>query len=637
SVNLKMSDSLRTLSTPVVDFEEIDEDDRFTEETPLTAASRGLEDDDILPFHSTTNNKNSSWITFKTRLRYYVPVFSWLPSYTFQTFWGDFVASLTVTTILLPSGLSYSVLAKLPAVHGLYSIVIPGIVYAFLGTSRQLVIGPEALVSMLVGSSIVQQQKYLEKSDPETAIIIAGLITFFVGILTLIIGIFRLGFIDSVLSRALLRGFISAVAIVIIIEQGLTMTMLTEQAIRDGVGHAASTVEKFIYIITHFGEAHRLTTLVSFSSFIFLLIGAALKSRYSRRYPWVQFIPEILICVIIFTILCAIFKWDEDGVLILGHIQGGGFPSFQIPTPPHKIHILDCFQTAVLISIVGFVESIVVNLICSFFQGFPAYGGMARSSINDRAGAKTQFSGLITCIFVLVCLFFLLPLFYYLPKSVLASIISFAALTLMHELPDDLHFMYKIRAWNDFGLLFLTFFITIFVSIEYGTLISVALSLVLVVKHTTYPRIAILGRIGNTNKFKPIKDFPDSAEHVEGVLVIRISEPLYFANTGQLKDRLRRLEAFGDMSVHPSEEARLSPIENVIFDIEIMEDLDASAAQILVEIVEAYHSRNVHVFFVKLRENQKRLFVLSGLWNKVGEDHFFGQISDALDYINRKG
>ncbi|CAG8661432.1 904_t:CDS:2 [Dentiscutata erythropus] len=327
----------------------------------------------------------------------------------------------------------------------------------------------ELRVSMLVGSSIVQQQKYLEKSDPETAIIIAGLITFFVGILTLIIGIFRLGFIDSVLFRALLRGFISAVAIVIIIELGF--------------------ISRKIHLYR--GEAHRLTTVVSFSSFIFLLLSAALKSRYSRRYPWVQFIPEILIYGIIFTILCAIFKWDMDG-----HIQGGGFPSFQIPTPSHKIHILDYFQTAVLISIVGFVESLWLpklmrqNIIILFFQGFPAYGGMTRSSINDRAGAKTQFSGAF--------------------------------------------------------------------------------------------------------------------------------------NTGQLNDRLRQLEAFGDMSVHPSEEARLSPVEKVIFDIEIMEDLDASAAQILTEIVETYHSRNANVFFVKLRENQKKLFVRSGLWNKVGEDHFFG-------------
>ncbi|CAG8684851.1 6939_t:CDS:2, partial [Scutellospora calospora] len=201
------------------------------------------------------------------------------------------------------------------------------------------------------------------------------------------------------------------------LEQFLTMLMLTDDASKAGVGHTSSTVEKFIYMVTHLGNAHRLTTIVSFSSFGFLLLGGYLKSKYSNRYPWVQFIPEILICVIIYTALCAIFQWDDYGLDILGHIQGGGFPSFQIPRPPPMTHILDCFETAVLISIVGFVESIVVtktyatkhnysvsanrelvalgtaNLVCSFFQGFPAYGGMARSSINDRAGAKTQLSG----------------------------------------------------------------------------------------------------------------------------------------------------------------------------------------------------------------------------------------------------
>jgi MFS superfamily sulfate permease-like transporter len=156
-----------------------------------------------------------------------------------------------------------------------------------------------------------------------------------------------------------------------------------------------------------------------------------------------------------------------------------------------------------------------------------------------------------------------------------------------------------------------------------------------VVKHSTYPRITLLGRIGDTDKFKPIKDFPGQAEHIEGLLVVRIAEPLYFANTGQLKDRLRRLEEFGDMDVHPSESARMSPIDNVIFDIETMEDIDASAVQILLEIIEAYHNRGVNVFFVKLRENQKKLFERAGIIDKVGDDHFFKRIPDALEYIHR--
>ncbi|CAG8441563.1 13523_t:CDS:2 [Ambispora gerdemannii] len=639
---------------------ESDDDDSLHETTPLKGYCAISNRSDSLPYSvGETGGKNQdNWTIFKTRAKYYIPVLSWLPSYSLNTFWNDFLAGLTVTAILLPAGLSYSVLAKVPPVHGLYSIVIPGVVYSFLGTSRQLSIGPEALVAMLVGSSVASQQKYIPNDDTVAPVMLASLVTMFVGILTLLLGLIRLGFLDSILSRPLLRGFITAVAFVIIIEQLIAMLGLTETAYLNGITHATSTYDKLIFIIQNLEEMHRLTALVSLGSLIFLLASRLFKSKASSQYPSAQFVPEILICVVIFTIMCKYFDWESGKLAILGGIKGSGFPKFSIPKMPTVPQFKDCFESAVLISIVGFVESIVVtktyatkhnyavspnrelvalgaaNLIGSCFQCFVAYGGMARSKINDRAGAKTQFSGLVTALFVLFCLFFLLPCFYYLPQAVLGAIVCVAALSLLSETPHDLKFMYEIKAWNDMALLMLTFFVTIFVSIEYGTLISIALSLVLVVKHSTYPRITILGRVGRSNRFKRIKNFPHQAAHIEGVLVVKIEEPLYFANTGQLKDRLRRLEEFGDMSVHPSEEARMSPVKNVIFDIETMEDLDASAAFILFEIIEAYQRRNVNVFFVKLHENQRKLFERANLIEKVREDHFFWRIADALEYIH---
>ncbi|KAG9285776.1 hypothetical protein G9A89_013201 [Geosiphon pyriformis] len=629
--------------------------DSFNESTPLKRSSSG----DSITY--TNIPPKETWSTFKTRVKYYIPVLGWLPSYSLGTFWNDFFAGLTVTAILLPSGLSYSVLAKVPPVHGLYSIVIPAIVYSFLGTSRQLSIGPEALVAMLVGSSVSQQQKYISREDTESAIILASLVTSFVGILTLLLGLIRLGFLDSILSKPLLRGFITAVGVVIIIEQLVSMLGLSELARNVGITHGSSTVQRFVFIMSNLDKVHHLTAIVSITSLTLLLISGFIKTKFVKTYPSIQFIPEILICVALYTFLCAKFEWDAEGLNILGAIKGSGFPKFSLPKPPHASHIKDCFETAVLISVIGFVESIVVtktyatkhnyavspnrelvalgtaNLIGSCFQCFVAYGGMARSGINDRAGAKTQLSGLVTAMFVLFSLFFLLPYFYYLPYAVLSAVVCKAALHLLHETPHDIKFMYKISAWTDLALLALTFLVTIFVSVQYGTLISIGLSLVLVVKHSTYPRITILGRVSNSDTFKRIKDYPDQAEHVEGVLVVKIEEPLYFANTGQLKDRLRRLEEFGDMSVHPSEEARMSPIENIIFDIETMEDLDASATIILVEIVEAYHRRGVNVFFVKLHDNQKKAFIRAGLVDMVGADHFFRRIADALDYIYRNG
>ncbi|GBC16677.2 sulfate transporter family-domain-containing protein [Rhizophagus irregularis DAOM 181602=DAOM 197198] len=217
------------------------------------------------------------------------------------------------------------------------------------------------------------------------------------------------GFLDSVLSRALLRGFISAVAIVIMIEQLLVMFKLSETAAKDGIGHAS-----------------------------------------------------------------------------------------------------DCFEAAVLISVIGFVETIVVTKTYATKHNYAASTKLPISWFQDSIIRAINAS------LVLLYLLFLLGAFYYLPKPVLAAIVTVAAISLLEEFPHDLYFMHKIKAWKDFALLFSTFFSTIFISIEYGTLISIALS---------------------------------------------------------------RQEEFGDMSVHPSEEARAPPIENVIFDIETMEDIDASAVQ----------------------------------------------------------
>jgi len=378
-------------------------------------------------------------------------------------------------------------------------------------THRQLSIGPEALVSMLTGSAVAQAGD----GTVENAVVIASLVTFFTGLLTLILGLIRLGFIDSVLSRALLRGFITAVAIVIIIEQMIPMLGLTELSVHVGLSHASSTVTKAIFILKNLDQIHVVTTAVSFGSLAFLLVIRFIKTQFQKK-PFVQFIPEFLIDVIIFTVLCGALRWDQEGVKILGTVQGSGFPKFSIPPYPNANTVKECFEAAVFISIIGFVESIVVtktyatkhnyavspnrelvalgsaNFIGSFFGCIPAYGGMARSGINDQAGARTQLAGLITAMFVLLCLFFFLPAFYYLPKAILASIVTIAALALLEETPHDMKFIYKIRAWSDMSLLLLTFFVTIFVSIEYGTLISVSLSLLLVVKHSTYPRIFLL-------------------------------------------------------------------------------------------------------------------------------------------------
>ncbi|KAF9932905.1 hypothetical protein FBU30_007064 [Linnemannia zychae] len=648
--------------SPVDDSSDSDDN---SESTPFAKYNRvhlyqqPEEDDELYPKVSPGADL---WTTFRTRLRYYVPIFRWLPHYSMDGFGHDFIAGLTVACLIIPQSLSYATaLAHLEPIHGLYSAFVPGVIYSIFGTSRQLSVGPEALVSMLVGSAIAQQQHAIGSTDPKTALAIGCIITLFVGLITFFLGFVRLGFMDSVLSRALLRGFITAVAVVVIIEQSITLFGLKTLAEEFGIGEQSSTVEKVAFIIENFDKIHYLTTIVSFSSIVFLLSFGSIKKRLTK-VPFLAFVPEILLCVILYTVLTGLFRWDKDGLAILGATDAGGIQLPSIPSAPEGVPVRSLFGTAVLISIIGFVESIVItkqyatkhnysvspnrelvamgiaNIFGGLFKAIPAFGSLSRSKINDKAGARTQLAGFITALFVLLSIFFLLPYFYYLPKAVLAGIICVAALSLLSETPHDVKFMWRINAWFDLGLLLLTFIATITVSVEAGTLLAVALSFLLVIKTSTYPRITIMGRMPNARgKFRPIKDYPGIAEHIDGVLIVKVEEGLYFANTGQLKDRLHRLEVFGDMSVHPSEEARLNPVDHVIFDVENMPSLDASAAQILLEIVDAYHARDIKVYFVKLRENSRELFEKSGLLERAGgERHFFRRTAEAMDHIERE-
>ncbi|KAL7321719.1 hypothetical protein PS15m_001456 [Mucor circinelloides] len=601
-----------------------------------------------------------AWSTLKIRSKYYLPILQWLPLYNRQLFLGDCLAGITLACLLIPQGLSYATaLCKLDAIHGLYGIAFPAISYAFFGMSRQMSVGPEATLALLIGSSIAQQEHLKHSDDYEIdPLAWACLMTFFVGIFTLLLGIFRLGFLDSLMSRALLRGFISGVALVVMVQQGITLLGLVERSKEWGISEASTTIERLYFLFMNINYAHGLSSTVSIISVGVLMTMRIVKSKYGQSKKWFQLFPDVLLVVVGSILLTHHFDWEHKGLAILGKIESAGIPLPSIPSFPPSKHMKDLLVTSAMISVIGFVESIVIakiyssrhnysvsanrelvalgvaNICSGLFQGIPAFGSVSRSKINDKAGARTQMACLVTGVIALLAILFLLPYFHYLPKAVLSSIIFVAVLSLLSELPEDLHFIFKIGAWRDLALLLITFFATIIISLEFGTLLAVTLSLLVTIRETSYPRISIMGRVkGSVNKFKPVQDDPSEIEHLQDVLIVRIDEALFFANTGQLKDRLRRLEMFGDMSIHPSESPRRDESLYTIFDVGAMPTIDASAIQILYEIVEAYKSRSVQVYFVRLREQPLGMFKKSGLLYLVGENHLFRKVSEAIECI----
>lgn len=730
------------------------EDELENTHEPLPFLSRT--DTGLSSSHTSTSTTNF----FFTRARYYIPSISWIPRYTLNDFQHDILAGITIASLLVPQGLSYAqALAKLPPVQGLWTAFVPLIVYTFLGTSKHLSLGPEALISMLVGSTIAEHQPVANPStshafssplaEPVNPTVIATLLCFIVGVLTFLLGFFRLGFLDSVMSRASLRGFVTAVAVVIMIEQLITLlginATLASPPSPDSLASplivlplippaptpppapAPPTIQPppptplshLVYVLQNLHLIHPLSLAISTFSFLFLISFRYIKRRFQRNNV-IQLIPEIFLLIVMTTILSKSFEWKDMGVLILEDVEGKLY-SPKIP-PVFTRNLNSLLIPATLISVIGFVESIVIakqysskhdysvspnrelvaigvaNIIGSVFGSWPCFGSMARTAVAEKSGAKTQFAGFFAGCIVLLVILYGLPLFYHLPRPVLAAIIAVAALGLV-EL-EDVPFLIRLGAWKDLLLLLSTAFVTLAISIETGTLISIGISLLLVIQHTTLPRITVLGRAWVVQpftgeikaKYRPVGE--DGVKKIPGVLIVRMDEGLFFGNCGMLKEKLRRIEVYGQLGVHPGVEPPIStssttltggasysrlpnmgidddeppppppsptlrqsphrpysqqsphvsseevnlPLQAIIFDFSNAQYFDASATQTFQEILSHYISRNIQVLLVRIRPNIRPFLIRSGIYyDLVGRHRIYKKIRDAVKFLERMG
>ncbi|RXK40370.1 endoplasmic reticulum protein [Tremella mesenterica] len=599
----------------------------------------------------------------RQRSKYYVPVTDWLPKYSWHLLTGDAVAGV--------SAMSYANgLATLSPIAGLWSAAIPSLIYGLLGTCRQLSLGPEASLSLLIGQMIrdaVHGDPHTTPAHPELeAAAIALVTTFQTGLITFALGLLRLGFLDVVLSRALLRGFITAVGIIIFIEQLIPLLGLT--SILEHM-HDTPTLPlaKLAFLLRHVKYANKTTTILSFTS-LAVLIGARVGKQRIMKHPgagWLKYVPEIFIVVVGTTALTGIFRWDEAGVDILGKVKGGGGMPFGWPLDKRRMKYFNyTLPTAFVSAVVGIVDSVVAarengakygypvapnrelvalgaaNLSAAFVTGtgsVPVFGSITRSRLNGSIGGRTQMSSMITSATIILSIYFLLPYLYFLPKSVLAAIIALVVYAILAEAPHEIIFFWKMGAWTDFLQMTGTFFLTLFFSIELGLVASVVFSLILVIQKSTQTRIKIIGRLPGTDEWVPVDEDEAAQEEIPGVLVVRIRESLSFANTGQLKERLRRLELYGAEKSHPSDEPRREHAKALILHMGDVEDIDASATQILLELTSAYVERGVGVHFAHLRTSQMHKFEVAGITDLLGPTHFHRDLRSAMLEIESLG
>lgn len=552
-------------------------------------------------------------------MKQFLPFLTWLGSYKKENLQGDLSAGLTVAVMLIPQSMAYAMLAGLPPVIGLYSSVIPLMIYALFGSSRQLAVGPVAMISILVAAGVSQ---YAEPGSAEyigIAVLLAGM----VGVFQFLMGITRLGFLVNFFSHPVISGFTSAAALIIGFSQ-----------LKHLLGfhiERSHHVHMIIYQAIHQLEnTHIITITIGILSIATLVI---LKK-------WKPVFPSALLVVAVATVLVTVFDLKDKGVKVVGSIPDG-LPVFAIPSI-NLAMMENLLPIALTIAFVGFMESISVakalatryrypidanqeliglglaNIFGSLFQAYPVTGGFSRSAVNAQAGAKTALASLITVVVISITLLILTPLFHNLPVSVLAAIIMVAVFGLI-DFKEVRHLFNVNRI--DLAMLLTTFLATLLLGIEPGILTGVAISLAIFILRTTRPHYAFLGQIPETEIFRNIKRFPHARE-IEGVVILRIDASFYFGNVNFIKEKIDEV-LFGEKR----------ELKAVVLDMSSVNFLDSSADTALHEICNELDELQVMFLIANIKGPVRDVMRLSGLYGKIGAHHFFYNVKDAVHYL----
>ena len=528
--------------------------------------------------------------------------------------------------MLIPQGMAYASIAGLPAVYGLYASVIPLLIYAIFGSSRQLAVGPVAMVSLLTATALGAMGGLSIEEYIAYAIVLA----FMVGGIQFLLGLFRLGFLVNFLSHPVVSGFTSAAALIIGFSQLkhlLGIEIPRSHYVHEIVVNAVQNIDQ-----------------INLGAFGIGVLGIAiiiLSKRINKA------LPGALFAVIVGILIISITGWGGESVMAVPIVRDipSSLPSFGVPVLDLGI-MQTLLPMALTIALISFMESIAVakavqirhrdykvepnqelialglaNIGGSFFQSYPTTGGFSRTAVNDQAGAKTGMAGIISALLIVLTLVFLTPLFYNLPKAILASVIMVAVFGLI-DYKEAIHLFKSHR--TDFWMLIVTFVATLGLGIEMGIGVGVILSLAMVLFKTTRPHTAILAKVPNTHFYRNIERFED-LEIREEVLIYRFDAQLFFANTNFFKDKLYEYEAL-----------KRDKLKLLIIDGESINNIDSTAIHALEEIVDDFKARGVEVCFTGIKGPVRDVMMRSGFTDKIHTDHFFMSIQEAIDHYYDK-
>jgi SulP family sulfate permease len=546
----------------------------------------------------------------KNLLLRYLPILGWLPRYR----WGDdlrwdLIAGLTVWALLVPEAMAYAGIAGVPPEAGLYTAPLALVGYAIFGTSKQLFVGPSSTVA-IVSASVVGGIVASSGADFWTVTSWLAIVT---GIVLVVLGVARMGWVSNFMARPVLDGFIIGLAITIAIGQIDKMFGIESEG--------SNTVREFGSILRQFSDWDVPTMIVGFASLAVLF----LMHRYTPR------IPAALTVVIGSIVLSAVLGFEDLGIHIVGEIPAG-LPSLGIPVWPEGVPLGDLVLGAIAVTIVAYAESLaaaktyarkhgylvdsnqeliglgVANFGAGISQGFVVDGSLSKTAAGDGAGQRTQMAGLTAAILTVITLLFLTGLFFSLPEATLGAIVVHAVWNLIDF--GKLKRMWNVRKEDFWAASFALAGVLLFGVLE-GILIGIMLSLLILIYRASFPTATELGRfdVGGRQTYVSLEEFPDISEIPE-VGVHRFNADLIFSNA----------DYFGESVVRMLYQAD-PPGRVAVIDCEMMADMDMTGAARLSELVEELRDRDVDVRLARLHGSAREVALRFGVLDEIGDDH----------------
>jgi sulfate permease, SulP family len=553
----------------------------------------------------------------------HLPIFGWLPQYQRAWLRTDLIAGLTIVALLVPEGMAYAQMAGVPPQAAFYAAPIGLLAFAVFGTSRQLVVAVSSIIATMSFATV----SLIAVPNTSEFIMLTAALAVLAGLISILAGMLKLGRVAQFFSESVMVGFITGLALVIIVKQVPKILGIE--------GGAGNFWERLFEIVKHLPETS-VPTLVTGVLCLILLIAI---EHYFHK------IPAALVALVFGIAFSVLFGLEARGVEIVGVIPAGLAPPKWPAVGPQAWLLL--LPGALGLALVNFAEAIgpirgfasahkyevdtnqeliglgAANFGAGLFQGFPIGSSLSKSAANDRAGAHSQMSGIMAAAGTAAVALFFTQWFYALPEATLGAIVI-VAVSGMVKVPKLQHLYHVRRA--DFVLALVALFAVLTFETLEALLIAVVVSLFALVWRVSQPRLALLGRAPNSVQFNDVRRHPDS-QTVPGLLIVRPENGLFFANAAGIREVI-----LSEM------QSAAEPVKAVLLDLGATTDLDVPSADLIETLHEDLESREVRLMLMRMIMPVRQMLELAGVMAKIKpQDVFAGPTEAVLDYLSSQG